>query len=788
MLGWYEPDNAPRRWLDDLSPAQRTFWDDPAKIKAAVCGRRAGKTWLAAVGLYEAARRTARTQCPYIALSAVSARRIMLPVLEDINARYRLGMQIHRHELTARLDNGSEVFMVGGDDMRKVEALRGGRYARVVVDESASFPAGLMRYLCEDVLAFALMDLDGDLWLMGSPNAAAAGHFHDLTTGDNPEVQRVSSHHWTVLDNPHIPHAAAWLERFRREKGWDELAPGYQREGLGRWVRDATMLVFRFDGARHLETEAPTGMRRVLGVDLGASKEKPTTAFVVCGWTRWDQVTHVEHAEKIAGVVPSTGADIIARLMREWPGISHVIVDAGGLGWGYVEEWRRRGLPVVAAEKRDKRAYIEFLNSDLDAGRLRVAERGCGPLLDEMRLLQWDEAREQYDDRFADHACCAAGTLIQTDHGPTPIESIRPGMLVYTRRGLRTVLAAGRTGIRPLMRVTTGAGRAVLATADHQIFTNRGKTPLRLLMPGDTLSAWESTAEVSKFGSLAKPSGAIQSRPTGNCVCTSGGKGAAVYIKRSGNMNMGSECRVGIMSTIPTRIPPTTIPATLRSSRAVGTCRCMRVRPSVAGHLEPTSGGLLSRLASGTDRSRGSLGIASMEKEPGLTASLIRVHALSAPRCSPPNSIRPRCAAGHAELSSAEIRDSTTKSAPVSGAGGRFVPTGIPSRPCARDHVLRVEQTRLVEPVYNLTVDGEHEYFANGILVVNCDALLYAWRECYAWAEATRPPMQHVPGSPEWVAAEALKAKQRAIAEANHRDRAETVRVWRQMRSRYGVR
>jgi hypothetical protein len=32
-------------------------------------------------------------------------------------------------------------------------------------------------------------------------------------------------------------------------------------------------------------------------------------------------------------------------------------------------------------------------------------------------------------------------------------------------------------------------------------------------------------------------------------------------------------------------------------------------------------------------------------------------------------------------------------------------------------------------PVYNLTVEGEHEFFANGILVSNCDGAEYAaWR------------------------------------------------------------
>lgn len=38
-------------------------------------------------------------------------------------------------------------------------------------------------------------------------------------------------------------------------------------------------------------------------------------------------------------------------------------------------------------------------------------------------------------------------------------------------------------------------------------------------------------------------------------------------------------------------------------------------------------------------------------------------------------------------------------------------------------------------PVFALSVAGDHEYFANGVLVKNCDAVLYAFRESYAWVE-----------------------------------------------------
>ncbi len=41
------------------------------------------------------------------------------------------------------------------------------------------------------------------------------------------------------------------------------------------------------------------------------------------------------------------------------------------------------------------------------------------------------------------------------------------------------------------------------------------------------------------------------------------------------------------------------------------------------------------------------------------------------------------------------------------------------------DEVVEVSKLSKRSIVYNLTVDDQHEYFANGILVSNCDALRY---------------------------------------------------------------
>lgn len=395
-------------WKADLFPKQRAFLEDPSKVKAAIAGRRGGKTWAAAAGLYEAARKHPLSLNPYVCLSAVSARRIMWPVLKAFNARYGLGMKLRDHELVAELpENGAQIFCVGGDDLRKVEALRGGKYARVVIDEAGSFGRQLLRYLCDDVLDAALLDLDGDMWLTGSPNAACVGHFYDITTGANPKVAKVSTHHWNVLDNTHIPHAEAWLARKRADKHWGIDNPVYRREYLGHWVRDTSSLVFRFDRARHLVHVAPEGLRSVLGVDVGASKVEATTAFVANGWAKHNRTVYTQYAKKHVAMAPEDGANEAKRIMT-LTGAGLAVVDAGS--WtGYVDEWRNRfGVNAIPAEKKRKMAFVEILNGELDAGRLLLLDNGdTQPLIEELELLQWDEDRKDYDDRFADHGADA---------------------------------------------------------------------------------------------------------------------------------------------------------------------------------------------------------------------------------------------------------------------------------------------------------------------------------------------------------------------------------------------
>ena len=63
----------------------------------------------------------------------------------------------------------------------------------------------------------------------------------------------------------------------------------------------------------------------------------------------------------------------------------------------------------------------------------------------------------------------------------------------------------------------------------------------------------------------------------------------------------------------------------------------------------------------------------------------------------------------------------------ANGAAANSNPISTQSPSIVRARVLAVQDHGIVERVYDLTVDGEHEFFASGILVHNCvDALRYA--------------------------------------------------------------
>lgn len=401
---WWVAQQTPS-YIEALHPAQRAFVEDRAKKKAAVCSRRAGKTEGVAAWLLQGAEASPGALSVYIALTRNNARLILWRTLEDINRRHdaKLWFREIDGQLMVQHSNGHRIWLAGCKDSSEVDKFRGMKYRRAAVDEAASY-GSYLRTLIDDVLEPALLDHDGELVLVGTPGAQPAGLFYEATTGDGGP--RWSTHSWTVLDNPYIPHAAEWLEQKKAANNWDDQHPTYQREWLGRWVRDDGAIIYPYDAAKNAYTELPDGKyRRVLGIDLGYDD---STAFVLCCYRQGHPEIYIERSWKRSGMIPSAIAAHIEQIRREHrPGA--IVCDTGGLGKGYVEEFKQRyGLPVEPAKKQHKLAYMEMMRGDLRSGTLRVDPFRNRELLDEWALLPFNEDRSGEDERFENHLSDAA--------------------------------------------------------------------------------------------------------------------------------------------------------------------------------------------------------------------------------------------------------------------------------------------------------------------------------------------------------------------------------------------
>jgi hypothetical protein len=368
---------------------QRDFVRDPSRFRVAVCSRRAGKTVACAVLLLERALAAPRSSHAYVTLSRINAKRIVWRQLLDLCKDHGLEARANETELALTLANGARIYLAGAKDSSEVEKFRGLSLATVVIDEGQSFRPYL-RGLIDDVLVPCLWDTQGVLVLIGTPGPVPAGPFWDAWSG-----ARWSRHHWTVLDNPWIERMtgrppADILREERERRGIDETDPTYQRESLGRWVRDDSALVFRYDPARNAQP-APVGgaWRYVLGVDLGL---EDADAIAVLGWLEGRRELYLVEEDFRRGQ-DITGLFRRIENLRAKYDPQKIVVDFGGLGKKIGEEARRRWhIPVEAADKARKLEHIALLNDALRTAAFHAP--ATSRFAEEAALVQWEpEAR-----------------------------------------------------------------------------------------------------------------------------------------------------------------------------------------------------------------------------------------------------------------------------------------------------------------------------------------------------------------------------------------------------------
>lgn len=391
--------------LEELCfPSQLAFIKDTSRFKTGCCSRRAGKSTGCVMHLLHQAVSVPESVSLYITLTRQTAKRNIWDTLLKVNKHFELGGEPNLSELSVRFSNGSVIYLAGANDEAEIEKYRGMALHLAYVDEAQAFKPYL-HTLIHEILEKALMDYQGSLVMIGTPNAACVGTFYDACH-QKGVYQRWSKHHWTMVDNTYLHKKMGmnihdFLAKERKEMGIDESDPTYQREVLGQWIRSTDQLVYAYsDECLYESSERPMNIEwtYIMGIDIGFDDDD---AVVVLAYSPDCEVVYQVYEEKHPHQDITDLASMIKRIDAKY-NCSKKVIDGGALGKKIVDELRRRhGITLKPAEKQRKFEFIELLNADLRKGRVKLLD---GDLAYEMKILQRDPKDPTKEDpRFPNH-------------------------------------------------------------------------------------------------------------------------------------------------------------------------------------------------------------------------------------------------------------------------------------------------------------------------------------------------------------------------------------------------
>jgi hypothetical protein len=487
--------------LEHAFSHQVNFIRDKNKQKALFCTRRSAKSYTAGLYLVHEALSNPGCNCLFIGLTRASAKGIIWKdILSKIDLQYNLGCSFNQTELTMTLPNGSVISVTGVDvDEKEMNKLLGRKYRLVCIDEASMYTIDL-RNLVYGVLGPAMVDPNDDgesgtICLMGTASDFPRGLFYDITTNAEKSWKLFK---WTAFDNPHV--ARLWreaLEKIKNERPTYMETPQFKQWYLNQWVVDEEKLVYRFDMHRNLCTDIPRlphdGWTYVLGVDTGWEDD---TALVLTAYHANNPFLYVPRVFKKKKMTFDDVVVKIEEFMKDPIMSPHKVVIDGANKQGVESMRQRSSIPFEYADKQDKATFIELCNSDLIQGKIKILDKlENRDLWLEMSSLVWktdgDKIKypKQEHPALPNHLCFIAGTMIQTPTGQVPIETLRCGDLVETRKGPRRIQNTMNSKAR-VISLHMSDGTSITCTPDHPFWSDGTWIEALYLTSTDILLSW----------------------------------------------------------------------------------------------------------------------------------------------------------------------------------------------------------------------------------------------------------------------------------------------------------
>jgi len=523
-------------------------------------------------------------------------------------------------------------------------------------------------------------------------------------------------------DNPWLPDVLRNEMEYDKRRDPDK----YAHIWLGKYRQNSNARVFHNWTVE--EFERPPGTIHRLGADWGFSVDP--SVLVRCDID--GKRLYVDHEAYMVGCE----IDALPALFMSVPEAEKWPIVADSARPETISYMRKHGFPKIMSAVKGARSLeegVEFLKSfDI------VVHPRCTHLIDELTLYSYktdplDESKILPILADKDNHCLVAGTMVETMAGSKPIELIEVSDRVLTRSGYKRVTFAGVTDVnRSVVRVVTSAGE-VVCTPDHKVYTsNKGFIRADALSYNDEVLTLIESAQCQKLtNTKARFTDAILKAREGLIASISSGlslAGRHGFTVKFGRTLTG-RFLLGITSITRTGTPITMALKTLNACRQRVTLENMSGLLSATHHK---SGCLIASghsLRLGTQAQKALRSTEKLERRH--TSSLF--HRLNCALSVALASCRKNLAMlicfvqTNAKLRSVGRPALMTSSVNANSAELFSPAINIASKRFAPALVLTVTEAGTADKVYDLTVEDQHEFFANGVLVHNCiDALRYA--------------------------------------------------------------
>jgi PBSX family phage terminase large subunit len=371
---------------------------------------------------------------------------------------------------------GRKVYVVGASDARAEGRILGATYAGALVDEATLLPENVWRTLLD-----RLSIPGARLFATTNPDSP----FHWLKRDFLDRANELDIAYWDfhLEDNPSLD--PIYVKNIKKEN----TGVWYKRRIEGLWTMAQGAVYSMFNQDRHVIDEIPgIASEYYIGVDHGQSNP---TAFVMLGYNPtlypnmwiekeyyWD--SKKEGREKTVGQY----AEDLKSFTGNLP-IDGIFVDPSAAAFKTEVRSRFRDLPIVDANNNVLEG-IGIHASLLNEGTLKI-HSSCKNLIGEYTAYVWDDAWQlrgiDKPLKHFDH-CFSGQTLISTPIGKKEIQKINIGDYVLTSNGKKRVLKK----FKRLAKVYSYniLGIEFESTDSHKFFTiNRNYVKLTELKSND---------------------------------------------------------------------------------------------------------------------------------------------------------------------------------------------------------------------------------------------------------------------------------------------------------------